>query len=101
MNFDKIFGVAAAIVETGAVIARLLVIRRLHRGATLINWRAGIGRGRRRRLIAGLPMAAGLIAPETAERAIHTAVGAIDGLAAHGHDLRAWLCGNGMDLSWR
>jgi len=44
---------------------------------------------------------AGLITPETAERAIHTAVGAIDGLAAHGHDLRSWLCGNGMDLSWR
>ncbi len=43
----------------------------------------------------------GLITPETAERAIDTAVRAVDGLAAHGHDLPAWLGGNGMDLSWR
>ncbi len=44
---------------------------------------------------------AGMLTPETAERAIHTAVTAVDRLAAHGHDLQAWLGGNGMDLSWR
>lgn len=43
----------------------------------------------------------GLLSPETAHQAIHTAVTAIDGLAAHGHDLHAWLSGNGMDLFWR
>ena len=26
---------------------------------------------------------------------------AVDGLAAHGHDLNAWLAGSGMELSWR
>ncbi len=44
---------------------------------------------------------AGLVSPETAERAIHIAVRAVDGLAAHSHDLQAWLAGNGMDVSWR
>lgn len=43
----------------------------------------------------------GLVSPETTERAIYTAATAIDGLAANGHDLHAWLSGNGMDLSWR
>ncbi|MCV7322644.1 DUF402 domain-containing protein [Mycolicibacterium confluentis] len=43
----------------------------------------------------------GLLSPETAERALHTAVSAIDGLARHGHDLHAWLGSNGMELSWR
>jgi len=43
----------------------------------------------------------GLVPSDTAERAIHTAMRAIDGLAAHGHDLHAWLVSNGMDLSWR
>jgi predicted RNA-binding protein associated with RNAse of E/G family len=43
----------------------------------------------------------GLVSPETTERAIYTAAAAIDGLAANGHDLHAWLSGNGMDLSWR
>ena len=43
----------------------------------------------------------GLLSPETAERAIHCAVAAIDGLAAHDHDLQAWLGSNGMALSWR
>jgi len=43
----------------------------------------------------------GLLSPETAEQAIHCAVAAIDGLAAHDHDLQAWLGSNGMALSWR
>jgi predicted RNA-binding protein associated with RNAse of E/G family len=43
----------------------------------------------------------GLIPAETAERAILTAVAAVDGLAKHGHDLHAWLGGNEMDLTWR
>ena len=43
----------------------------------------------------------GLLSPETAEQAIHNAVAAIDGLAAHDHDLQAWLGSNGMALSWR
>ncbi len=43
----------------------------------------------------------GLITSETAERAIRTAVRAIDGLAAHGRDLHAWLAGNGIELSWQ
>jgi len=38
---------------------------------------------------------------EQAEAALRTAVGAVAGLAAHGHDLNAWLGDAGMDLSWR
>jgi predicted RNA-binding protein associated with RNAse of E/G family len=43
----------------------------------------------------------GLVSSATTERAIRTAVAAIEGLAANGHDLHAWLSGNGMALSWR
>ena len=43
----------------------------------------------------------GLLDAKTAERAIRTAVGAVDGLAAHCHDLHAWLQSNDMELSWR
>lgn len=43
----------------------------------------------------------GLLAPETAERAMATTLTAVAGLAAHGHDLGAWLDGNGMPISWR
>ena len=43
----------------------------------------------------------GLLTPDTAERAIHRTMAAIDGLAAHDHDLQAWLGSNGMALSWR
>lgn len=43
----------------------------------------------------------GLIPAETAERAVLTAMTAIDGLARHDHDLQAWLASNAMDLSWR
>ncbi len=44
---------------------------------------------------------AGLINAETAESALRRAVAAVDGLAAHGYDLNAWLAGSGMELSWR
>lgn len=43
----------------------------------------------------------GLVSPETAERAIHTAVAVIDGLARHHDDLDAWLGSHGIELSWR
>ena len=43
----------------------------------------------------------GLLSPETAEQAIETAAGAIDGLARNGYDLDQWLAGNGMALTWR
>ncbi|WP_458318377.1 DUF402 domain-containing protein [Mycolicibacterium brisbanense] len=42
----------------------------------------------------------GLLSPETAEQAIKTAAGAIDGLARNGYDLDRWLAGNGMALTW-
>jgi predicted RNA-binding protein associated with RNAse of E/G family len=42
----------------------------------------------------------GLLSPETAEQAIETAAGAIDGLARNGYDLDRWLTGNGMALTW-
>lgn len=43
----------------------------------------------------------GLLTAETAERAVQTAVAAVAGLTAHGHDLNAWLAGRGMELSWQ
>jgi predicted RNA-binding protein associated with RNAse of E/G family len=43
----------------------------------------------------------GLLSTETAEGALRTAVTAIAGLAAHGHDLNAWLASTGVELSWR
>ncbi len=43
----------------------------------------------------------GLLSAETAAGALHNAVAAVDGLAAHGHDLNAWLASTGMELSWR
>jgi predicted RNA-binding protein associated with RNAse of E/G family len=42
-----------------------------------------------------------LLSTETAQQALRTAVTAIAGLAAHGHDLGAWLSTLGMELSWR
>ena len=50
-------------------------------------------------LFAGV--AAGLLEPEDAERAVHIALAAVDGIAAHGYDLDAWLSALGMPLSWR
>jgi predicted RNA-binding protein associated with RNAse of E/G family len=42
-----------------------------------------------------------LLTPEAAERAVRRAVAAVDGLARHGYDLRRWLAGAGIDLTWR
>lgn len=43
----------------------------------------------------------GLIDSGTAEQALLSAVAAVDGLAAHGHDLDAWLSAAGMRVRWR
>jgi len=43
----------------------------------------------------------GLLSTEAAEQAVRTAVAAVGGLAAHGHDLHDWLAGTGVELSWR
>ena len=46
-------------------------------------------------------VAAGLLAPAAAERAIHTAVATADALARHDYDLQRWLASQGMPLTWR
>jgi predicted RNA-binding protein associated with RNAse of E/G family len=43
----------------------------------------------------------GLLSTETVEVALKCAVAAVAGLAAHGHDLNAWLADSEMELSWR
>ena len=43
----------------------------------------------------------GLVTTETAEAALLSAVTAVDGLAAHGHDLNAWLSGLDVHVTWR
>ena len=43
----------------------------------------------------------GLLSTETTEAALKCAVATVAGLAAHGHDLNAWLAATGMELSWR
>ena len=43
----------------------------------------------------------GLLDPESAEQAVHTATTAIDGLASCEYRLDRWLSGNGMALTWR
>jgi uncharacterized protein len=43
----------------------------------------------------------GLIDPATAEAALDRSYRAVDGLAAHGHDLDAWLGELGITLSWK
>ena len=45
-------------------------------------------------------VAAGLLPQPAAERAFATAVGTHGGLAAHGHDLDAWLATRGVHLDW-
>jgi uncharacterized protein len=45
-------------------------------------------------------VAAGLLTPQAADRAIHTAVATVDGLARHDYDLRGWLATKGMPLTW-
>lgn len=44
---------------------------------------------------------AGLLDAERAEAAIYRAAAAIDGIAAHGHDLLAWLAAIGMPIAFR
>ena len=43
----------------------------------------------------------GLLDGPTTEAALQSAFRAISGLAAHNHDLGAWLASTGMDLTWR
>ena len=43
----------------------------------------------------------GLLSSDTAQQALQSAITAVDGLAAHGHDLNAWLAGAGIELSWQ
>lgn len=43
----------------------------------------------------------GYISPRTADRAVQRAVAAVDGIAAHGHDMDAWLASKGMPVNWR
>ena len=42
----------------------------------------------------------GLLTQETGERAVQTAVAAIDGLSRHNYDLNRWLGERGMALTW-
>ncbi|NLV80819.1 MAG: DUF402 domain-containing protein [Rhodococcus sp.] len=46
-------------------------------------------------------VAAGVLDTDDAERAVATALTAVDGIAAHGHDVDAWLASRGMPLEWR
>ena len=43
---------------------------------------------------------AGLVDARQAEHALHRSYAAVDGIAAHGHDLDAWLAGLGIALTW-
>lgn len=44
---------------------------------------------------------AGLVDGDTAQRAMQATFRAVDGLAAHGYDLNAWLRPTGIELTWR
>ncbi|UYP21016.1 DUF402 domain-containing protein [Rhodococcus sp. Z13] len=44
---------------------------------------------------------AGLLDADAAEAAVHTALRTVDGIAAHGYDLDAWLHAQGAPVSWR
>ncbi|MDT7612845.1 MAG: uncharacterized protein QOG20_249 [Pseudonocardiales bacterium] len=46
-------------------------------------------------------VAAALLPTVAAELALHRAARAVDGLAAHGYNLAAWLDGMGIELSWK
>ncbi len=46
-------------------------------------------------------VACGVLDPAAAETAMHRTHRAVDGLAAHGHDLDAWLASLGIALTWR
>jgi len=43
----------------------------------------------------------GLLSTQTAEAALRCAVGAVEGLSGHGHDLNAWLSSIGVQLTWQ
>lgn len=43
----------------------------------------------------------GLLSTEATEEALRAAFTAVAGLAAHGHDLNAWLFSTGVELDWR
>ncbi|WP_410672420.1 DUF402 domain-containing protein [Amycolatopsis sp. cmx-4-68] len=45
--------------------------------------------------------AAGLLTAEDAEYALKTTYAAVEGLAAHGYDLTAWLAAKDITLTWR
>ncbi|HEY3481298.1 MAG TPA: DUF402 domain-containing protein [Streptomyces sp.] len=45
--------------------------------------------------------AAGLVSAEDAEYALKTTYAAVEGLAAHGYDLTAWLATKDITLTWR
>lgn len=46
-------------------------------------------------------VATGLLDPGLAEHAMHRTHATVEGIAAHGHDLDAWLACHGVTLSWR
>jgi uncharacterized protein len=46
-------------------------------------------------------VATGLLDAPSAEAALHRTHTALDGIAAHGHDLDAWLAEFGVHLTWR
>lgn len=46
-------------------------------------------------------VACGVLAPAAAEAAMRRTHRVVDGLAAHGHDLDAWLGSLGVTLTWR
>ena len=46
-------------------------------------------------------VACGVLDPAAAEAAMHRTHRAVDGLAAHGHDLDAWLATHDITLTWR
>ncbi|MCX6463532.1 MAG: DUF402 domain-containing protein [Pseudonocardiales bacterium] len=46
-------------------------------------------------------VASGVLDPAAAEAAMHRTHRAVDGIAAHGHDLDAWLATRGVALTWR
>jgi uncharacterized protein len=48
-----------------------------------------------------MALMSGQIDQDTAQRAMLTAFGTVDGLAAHGYDLRGWLAGRGVTLTWQ
>jgi uncharacterized protein len=45
-------------------------------------------------------VAGGLLDVASAEAAMHRTHAAVAGIAAHGHDLDAWLAGFGIELAW-